>query len=322
MIRTILVPLDGSPQAECALSHALAVARAFGSEIVLLRVQEDARKPGDPIDTVSWRLGGAEARCYVDRLAATLGGQGARARGVLAEGDPAEKILREAREQAADLVVLSRHGQNGPSEFTLGGNAEKVLARAGISVLVTDGADPLGPAPAMASYRRLAVPLDGSQRARWALLQAIPLARAHDGEILLVHIVTPSPFAAGTPPTPEEEDLARRFAAHDRQAAESYLRDMAALVADSGVAVRTLLLDSANVVQALQKVALDEQVPLVVISAHGRSGAAPWPYGSVADRLIHHGAANLLVLQDMATASDDEDGGPAPVGAAALRGAA
>ena len=79
MVRTILVPLDGSPHAECALPHAVAVARAFGSQIVLLRVQEDGGKPRGPIDTVSWRLGCAEARGYVDRLGATLRGQGMQA---------------------------------------------------------------------------------------------------------------------------------------------------------------------------------------------------------------------------------------------------
>ena len=38
MYKRILVPLDGSPLAEAALSHAEGLAQQFGSEVVLLRV--------------------------------------------------------------------------------------------------------------------------------------------------------------------------------------------------------------------------------------------------------------------------------------------
>jgi len=40
MSNHILVPLDGSPLAECVLPHAVAIARAFESQVTLLRVLE------------------------------------------------------------------------------------------------------------------------------------------------------------------------------------------------------------------------------------------------------------------------------------------
>ncbi len=302
MIRKILVPLDGSALAETAIPQALAIARAFEAEVLLLRVQDTSRaRPGALVDSVSWRLARAEALAYVRALTAKLGERGVRVQGTLAEGEAAEEILKSVREQAADLVVFSTHGVGGgESGFSVGGVAEKVLSRAGTSVFIVRGHEATGEVPAEIRYSRILVPLDGSQRAEWALLEAAPLARAQDGELLLVHVTTPLPRPDRTPPTAEEADLAHRLAERDRSVAERHLREMAELMQGSGVRVRTLLLDSPNVVQALQKVADREGVSLTVLSAHGCSGAAPWPYGSVADRLIHHGTMPLLVLQDLA----------------------
>lgn len=299
MIRKILVPLDGSILSEAALPQAAAVARAFDAEILLLRVQErERRHAGEIADSVAWRLARAEARSYLTALAERLGGLGARAATRVAEGNAAEEILKQARELPADLVVLSSHGRGGPDGFKLGGTAQKVLSHAGTSVLLVHAAEG-AETPSEVSYRRVMVPLDGSQRAQWALLQAVPLARAHGGEILLVHVVSSPQLAGRTPPSPEEAELARRIAERDRRLSESYLREMEELIAGSGLRARTLLRESPHVVQTLERVAAEERPSLMVISAHGCSGAAPWPYGSVADRLLHYGMTPLLVLQDL-----------------------
>ena len=301
MIRKILVPLDGSALSERALPQALAVAKAFGAEIVVLRIKEVRDGgAGELVDSVSWRLARAEAGSYVRAVAERLRGQGARATSAVAEGDAAEEILKLIQEQAADLVVLTSHGQGGADAFSLGSVCQKVLSRAGTSILVVRVAEPAGEAPAEVLYRRILVPLDGSQRAQWALLEAAPLARAHRGEILLVHVVSCPRLDGRTPPTPEEADLTRQITERDSRVARGYLREMEELMSGSGIRTRSLLIESPHVVRTLEKVAAEEQVSLMVVSAHGCSGAAPWPYGSVADRLIHHGTTPLLVLQDLA----------------------
>lgn len=308
MIRRILVPLDGSTLAEAALPQALAMAGAYQAEVVLARVLDpNSRTHGSLVDSVAWRLARTEARRYLDGLAAKLGAQGIRTRTALAEGNAAEEVLRLVRKERADLVVLCAHGRSGPSSFSLGGTSQKVLSRVGTSVLVVRPAEASAPfeeapreVPKEVRYQRILVPLDGSQRAQWALLQVASLAQAHKAELLLVHVVAPPPLAGHTPPTPEEVELACRITESDRQHAEVYLRDLKELVAGNNhVQVRTLLLESPHVVRTLLKVAADEQASLTVVSAHGCSGSAPWPYGSVADRLIHYGRAPLLLLQDL-----------------------
>src|SRR3989304_10330248 len=68
-ISHILVPLDGSPLAECAVPFAALLARALGAKITLLRVLEGARgvAPGRRIDAVEWGIGraGGGGRAHV-----------------------------------------------------------------------------------------------------------------------------------------------------------------------------------------------------------------------------------------------------------------
>lgn len=299
MVQRILVSVDGSPLAEQALSQAAAVARAFDSEIHLLRVQEPETGTGGFSDSVSWRLGRAEVGSYLERLAERLRMGGRRVETAFAEGRAADEILQAARERSADLIVLSTHGTTGQSRFNLGGTAQKVVSQAGRSVLIVRASEGRGAEPAEARHERILVPLDGSQRAQWALGLSSSIARTLGSELLLVHVVDTRELQGQAPATTDEMELARRVADRDRQRAEEYLGQMQSVLSGSGLAVRTLLLDSSNVAETLCQLARDERVSLVVMSAHGSSGAAPWAYGSVAERLIAHGTTSLLVFQDL-----------------------
>ena len=116
---------------------------------------------------------------------------------------------------------------------------------------------------------------------------------------LLVHVVDTRQLQGQAPTSPEERELARRVADRDRSLATEYLGHMKQVLSGSSIRVRTRLLDSPNVAETLCRLAEDERVSLVVMSAHGSSGAAPWSYGSVADRLIAYGTTPLLVFQDL-----------------------
>lgn len=299
MIQRILVPVDGSPLSEQALGQAVAMAGAFDAEVLLLRVQEPEAGTGGFGDSVSWRLHRAEASSSLEGLAQRLRVDGRRVTTALAEGRAAEEILRAAHDRIADLVVLSTHGSGGHSRFHLGSTAHKVISEAGVSVLIVRSSQDRDAGPSEARHHRIMVPFDGSQRAQWALGLSSSIARALGSELLLVHVVDTRQLQGQAPTTPEERELARRVADRDRSLATEYLGHMQQVLAGSGIEVRTRLLDALNVAEALCKLSEDEQVSLVVMSAHGSSGAAPWSYGSVADRLIAHGTTPLLVFQDL-----------------------
>jgi nucleotide-binding universal stress UspA family protein len=149
MYKRIVVPLDGSPFAERALEPAFDVARAFGAEIVLLRVVTPEDALGG-LPTLSPRyvdLGGygmqqeeAAASAYLVQAKARWSGQGVPMQTRVVAGAPAEAIVGAARDLDADLIVMSTHGRSAVGRILYGSVAEAVLRGAHLPVLLIPAA--------------------------------------------------------------------------------------------------------------------------------------------------------------------------------------
>ncbi len=295
MIRRILVPLDGSHLAECSLPHAIAFAKSFHAEILLFRVIETVSD--EPVDSVDWRLNQAESAAYLESLAKRL--EGIPIRTALAEGRAAEQIARVANDERIDLIILASHARGGLDAFPMGGTGQKIIAGAGVSVLVVR---PTGPAdrPFEAhGYRRVMSALDCSVRGDWALRLAARLARAQRAELWMVHVVPVPEMARRAPCTPDEAALAQRVIASDRKASEAHLRSAAARLSSPGFKVKTHVSLSPHVAESLEELVRREDIDLVVLCAHGLSGGTSQPYGSVASSMLSSCKAPVLVLQDL-----------------------
>jgi nucleotide-binding universal stress UspA family protein len=134
------VPVDFSSFSGRALRHALALARKFEAEVVLLHVIEMF-----PIDylvgTESVPETGADGRRRakddLGRLAERiLGGEDVAHRCLVRLGKPFRQITDAAGELKADLIVLSTHGRTGLERAYLGSTAERVVRHAPCPVLV------------------------------------------------------------------------------------------------------------------------------------------------------------------------------------------
>ena len=64
---------------------------------------------------------------------------GVRARGLLLEGIVSDRIVRAAKAQRADAIVMGTHGRTGLSRFILGSVASRVVAHAACPVLTVRG---------------------------------------------------------------------------------------------------------------------------------------------------------------------------------------
>jgi nucleotide-binding universal stress UspA family protein len=141
--RRILVAVDGSAAASRGLREALRLAKAEGARLCILHVVNEfdayvvmegtglyanpvamLRKAGERI------LAKAQALAERDAVRTT---------GVLrqvAGGPTADVIIREARKQRADLIVLGTHGRRGLRRLVLGSDAEQVVRMASVPVLL------------------------------------------------------------------------------------------------------------------------------------------------------------------------------------------
>src|SRR5205085_10997019 len=151
-------------------------------------------------------------------------------------------------------------------------------------------------------YRRLLVPLDGSRRAGSALPLATALVQAHHAELMLVHVVNKPEMARYMPLTQEDVELINRFVERNQEEGNKYLEQLRGQLPTT---VQTRLLVSDNVAATLQSFSEQEQIDLLILSAHGYSGEAKWPYGSVTNRFITDCTKSLLIVQDLPNESAD-----------------
>jgi nucleotide-binding universal stress UspA family protein len=125
--RRIVLPQDGSSLARGILPWAKRLARFHRVPVVLLHVPPSGTQ--SPRSAASSRVGRE-----LSRQARLLRASGIKALVLVAEGDPAEEILRACR--PADLLALTTHGHGGFKRLLLGSVAEKILHQASVPVLI------------------------------------------------------------------------------------------------------------------------------------------------------------------------------------------
>lgn len=165
MYRRILVPLDGSELAECALPHVEGIAKAGGTEeVILVSVAEASashvhisefavgEKPWprpDVSEAALWVPGPEagdhkiavgkqmdQAERYLDGMRERLQEKGIKVRTKVLVGNPAQEISSLAQQEHADLVIMASHGWSGISRWTHGSVADKVFRASSVPVLM------------------------------------------------------------------------------------------------------------------------------------------------------------------------------------------
>lgn len=298
MFDRILIPLDGSSLAECVLPHVVAVARAFGSQVTLLQVLERTQttSPTRFVDPLGWYMSEAESRAYLDRWTARLQEVGLQTECVLLEGQAAERIIEFARDSDVGLIVLSSHGRSGLSGWNVSSIVLKIILRAYLPVMIVRAYQATVSDLTGLNYRRILAPLDSSQRAECVLPLVMTLAQFHEAELLAVHVVSRPQMPRRAPAAREDTELVNQIVERNRIEAARYLEQLESWL---DVSVETRLVVSDNAAATLHDLVDQENVDLVVLSAHGYSGGTKWPYGSLVTNFIGYGTTPLLIVQDL-----------------------
>jgi nucleotide-binding universal stress UspA family protein len=145
MYPRILVPTDGSKLSDKAVREAAQLALALGAALLVLHVRS-------PMDIPHHVEGGAltdlgerkimeeiedEERKLLEAATEIAAAVGISAKtAFVADLAPYEAIIRVARDQHCDLIVMASHGRRGVRGLLLGSEAQKVLTHTGTPVLV------------------------------------------------------------------------------------------------------------------------------------------------------------------------------------------
>jgi nucleotide-binding universal stress UspA family protein len=143
MSRPIMHATDFSPASRAAFAKALELAKRDRAPLIITHVMlppvmmvGDGYIPPTTWDDIS-RGQRKAGQKKLDALVARARSAGVRARGLLLEGQPADRILRAAR--GAGLLVIGTHGRTGLARFILGSVASRVVAGARCPVVTVRG---------------------------------------------------------------------------------------------------------------------------------------------------------------------------------------
>lgn len=143
-------------------------------------------------------------------------------------------------------------------------------------------------------YRRILVPLDGSELAERALPIAARLARASGGSIVFLRVV-PSPLAFTSQPTDSSVPM-QAVLNSDLAGAADYLTRITTSSVLAGVATTKEVFKGMPAGMILS-VARSQKMDIIVMCSHGYTGMTRLALGSVAENVASHAPVPVLVLR-------------------------
>ncbi len=302
MYSKILVPLDGSRFAERALPCARMLAAAWGAALELATVAERSpiapseRTPG-VVGDESREHGIAEAGAYLEQARARVeeaGFTGTLSSSVISPGNIATSLVMHLAEVQADLCIMTTHGRGAFGRAWLGSTADSVIRHSPVPVLLIRPGEE--EAPAAVPFRKILVPLDGSEASEHLLELAAPFAAADSPRWLLMRAIPPF-VPGGTPYLPH---LLRDTSEHESvlNAAKGYLEGAAKRFHEPGGEVEVHAVTAGQPAVAILRVAEEEGVDLIAMSTHGRGGVARLLLGSVADKVVRGSSIPVLLHRE------------------------
>ncbi len=143
MYARILIPTDGSELSEKAIDHGLALAKAVGAKVTVLRVTTlptpmvyEGVVVALPTEEMREEIAKSVEQNFV-AIRAKAAKAGVDAETIQVENDiPWEVIIDTAKNKGAALIVMASHGRRGISAVLLGSETQKVLTHSSIPVLV------------------------------------------------------------------------------------------------------------------------------------------------------------------------------------------
>jgi nucleotide-binding universal stress UspA family protein len=146
MYRRILIATDGSRLSRKAIEEGVALARSIGASVVGFHARMPVLLPyyaetaivlPQKTEELIEKQGIDAARRVLAKMEAIAKKAGVEFKGVHAAGaSPADSIIKAAKKEKCELIVMASHGRRGLARLLLGSETNHVLTRAHIPVLV------------------------------------------------------------------------------------------------------------------------------------------------------------------------------------------
>ena len=289
-INHVLFPTDFSEGAEPAFPQAVHFAEWHDATLHILNVRTSAQ-PDDLDTTREFPVPFSTMRGWLDR-AGHDDANGPSLKNVEIEqtqvdsAAPPEAIVDFVEGQGIDLIVMGTHGRRGLDRVRFGSVTEEVVRTAPAPVLTVQADAP----SSVRTVRRVLTPIDFSDASETALRHAKEIALTQGAEIDLLHVVDkpmfPSAYGVDSAEVSTEELLDK---------AEQGLGDLARdIVGHEHAMVKAV---AGHPVEEILNYVEKNDVDLLVIATHGRTGLNRLLIGSVAERVIRQSPIPVFLVK-------------------------
>jgi len=144
-------------------------------------------------------------------------------------------------------------------------------------------------------YKKILVPLDGSELAECVLPHVESIAKGC-AAVSVVFVRVLDTYVPSANYVYIGEALRKDIEANNEKAAREYLDDAVGRINLSGVEVQKQILNG-NAAESIAEYSTKNNVDLIAIATHGRSGISRWAWGSVADRILRSACVPVLMVR-------------------------
>lgn len=271
MEQTILIPIDGTESVEETLLYVRSIAPKSKTEtrVVLMHVTPS-------VDSANAAV---EVHPNVNAIHDSLQNEDWTVERETRLGDPVREIIKMAILLPATMILMSTHGRSGLERIRDGSVTEQVLKQSPCPVFILHSSRP-EPADNRTEdlFKRILVPLDGTDASSAILSCVERFAKMHDSEIVLFH-----------------DELEHAEYAEEKAAIKAKLQEHSVALANAGLKVS---LDMTTYKKPIREI-LDRidnlHIDLVSMATHGDDGDKIAMDESVTAEVVRHSNCPLLV---------------------------
>lgn len=146
-------------------------------------------------------------------------------------------------------------------------------------------------------YKKILVPLDGSKLAECVLPHVESIAKGCGTQcVVFLRVVEPFVIPSGGEGFHFSEKDMKRIDSESWAEARGYVSQLVAQTKYEGVKVQSEVV-SGRAAETIAEYATKNEIDLIAIATHGRSGVSRWVWGSVADRVLRSSCTPVLMVR-------------------------
>ena len=298
-MKKIIWATDGSEEAERALEYAKYLAlksdgEIIGVHVVPLAVQLLYENLSESKENVKdWRLQiEKNAALRFEEVSRELKKVGIKFDGVILKGKPSDKIREIAKRRKADLIVLGKHGHGFFESMFVGSETIKVLKGSHIPVLAVRDSN-----KTKAQFKKILVPIDLTHGSDTAVFYALNLAQLTGALVKVVHVLRLDMYAQDLPASALEIVIEQTEKALNKRVLKIKKDFENKNRSSENVKITNEVIHGMSEAVTISNYSETNNIDLLVIHTHGRTGITRFLLGSVTERVISSSKCSVLAIR-------------------------